>query len=148
MTLGIYTEASIDTELSANGEFTNPLAVTFDGRSGGIKEIRLYVHNIDPSYYYTDVTLTVVDNGINNIVNSEEDGYSWKLSAGDSQPTAADWANIAPANTISLDDLGSVGNPDSSTYLPFWIRVQVPPGLDVQVFDSVQFVLTSDRNLI
>lgn len=146
MGIGIYTAPNSESALSGDGTFTNPLGVTFDGRVGGTKEIRLYVRNDDPGFYFTDISLELLDTG-DNIINRPDDGYVWKLSEGDAQPSNNDWGNIAPANTITFTNLGAVSSPDSSTYLPFWLLIEVPPGLDVQVFDGVQFQLSADRNI-
>ena len=148
MGLGIYLLPSADSVFSQDRLFTNPFALTFDGRQGGAKEFRLYVRNDDPLYYYTNIVLTLQDIGDESIVDRPDDGFVWKLSQGDVQPTLNDWNNIAPANTVSLSDIGSSGSPDSSTYLPFWVYVEVPPGLDVQTFSTVQFVLSGEENLI
>lgn len=147
MALSIYTTASASSKLSQDGEFTNPFSLTFDGRTGGTIETRLYVRNDSALYYYTDIQLTVSDTGATNITDNE-DGFYWKFSAGDTQPTANEWRNISAANTIDLPDLGSSGSPDTSTYLPFWLYVQIPPSVPIQVFDDVKFVLTGEEVLI
>lgn len=148
MALGIYLLPSVDAPLSQDGDFINPFSLTFDGRIGGVKEFRLYVRNDDPILYYTSITVKTQDTGTDDITDRPDDGFSWKLSAGDIQPTQNDWANVAAANTISLSDIGAELSPDSSTFLPFWVYVQVPPGLDVQTFDTVQFVLQGEENLV
>jgi len=148
MALGIYSAPSISAKFSEDKTFINPLAVTFDGRSGGTRQLRLYIRNDDPSHYYTAISLGLQDLGVTTIIDRPEDGFAWKLSEGDIQPTLNDWANVAAANTVSFTDIGSASIPDSSTFLPFWIYIQVPPGLSVQTFDRVQFILRGEENLI
>jgi len=148
MALGIYLLPSVDAKISQNGDFTNPFALTFDGRSGGVKQVRLYIRNDDQLLYYTNITLKMQDLSGDDIINRIDDGFAWKLSEGDVQPTQNDWNNIAAANTISLPDIGANGTPDSSSFLPFWVYVQVPPGLNVQTFNLVQFVLQGEENLV
>lgn len=148
MALGIYLLPTDNARLSEDRNFLNPFSLTFDGRSGGIKEFRLYIRNDDPLFYYTETTLKLQDISGDDIIDRPEDGFAWKLSEGDVQPTQNDWNNIAAANTISFSDIGASGLPDSSTYLPFWVYVQVPPGLDIQTFDDVQFVLQGEENSI
>jgi len=148
MALAIYLLASNDSVLSQNGDLINPLAVTFDGRSGGYKQFRLYVRNNSALYYYDNITMTVQDTSGNNIVDRSVDSFTWKLSEGDNQPTQADWDNTAAANTINFTDIGAPSSPDTSTFLPFWVRIEIPAGLDVQTFDDVQFVLHGQENLI
>lgn len=148
MGLGIYTATSDSAKLSSGDTFTNPLSVTFDGRLGGVKQIKLYVRNDDPTRYYTNIRVVPVDNTSSPIINDPDNGFAWKLSAGDTQPTEKDWENIAAANQIQLSDLGAESSPDTSTYLPFWIYIQVPPGMDVQILDHVKLSLTANEVLI
>lgn len=148
MAVGVYLLANESSQLSEDGDFTNPFSFTFDGRIGGTKQIRLYVRNDDPLYYYTDISVTAEDLSGESIIESPDDGFVWKFSAGDTQPTQAEWNNIAPANSIVLPDIGAEGSPDTSTYLPFWIYVQVPPGLSVQTLDHVQILLQGQETLI
>jgi hypothetical protein len=100
MSVGIYTEPNPDMLLSQDGLFTKPFAITFDGRTGGYKEVKLFLHNDDPLYYYTDLTVSIEDSENPTITNRPEDGFAWKLSYGDTKPTYNDWLNIQAANTI------------------------------------------------
>lgn len=148
MGIGIYTAPGDDNKISSNQSYTNPLGITFDGRSGGTKEIRLYVRNDDPVFYFSDINLSLQDIGLENVIDRASDGFTWKLSEGDTKPTYNEWANISPANNINFPQIGDVSQPDSSTYLSFWVQISVPPGLDVKVIDTVQFVLNADKELV
>lgn len=148
MTLGIYTSADDTTVLSTDSEFTHPFAVTFDGRTGGYKEIQLFVRNNDTTKFYSGVTLSLEDTTPKNITTNTAEGFAWKLSAGDTKPTLNDWLNTAAGNTIALDNIGATGDPDISTFLPFWIFIEIPQGLSVQLFTDVKFVLAGDENLV
>jgi hypothetical protein len=148
MAVGIYTSTTPDSLLSQDGFFTNPFAITFDGRLGGFKEKRLYLRNADAAFYYTDLTLSLVDSSATPIINREGDGFVWKLKAGSIKPTLNDWKNTASNNTITFSNLGELGFPDTSTYLPFWVYIQVPAELDIQTFTTVKFVLDGDEVLV
>lgn len=148
MGLGIYSAADATTKLSDDGSFNNPLNLTFDGRLGGTKEVRLYIRNDNPLYYYTDITLVPTDPSAEPIINDPDNGYVWKLSVGDTQPTTSDWKNISGANQITFTDIGSAGTPDTSTYLPFWILIQVPPGLAVDIKDAVKLQISANEVLV
>lgn len=148
MGLGIYLSADATQDLSENGSFERPFALSFDGRTGGTKQARLYIRNNDDRYYYQNITVGLVDTGPNNIIDQPSEGFSWKLAAGDTQPTENDWRNTAGATTITLTDIGASGSPDTSTFLPFWVYVEVPPGLDVGTFDTVRFTITADEVLV
>lgn len=148
MSLSIYSSANSTTPLSQAGAFTNPFAISFDGRVGGYKESKLYVRNDSSLFYYTGLTLTLDDQTVENVTTATTDGFSWKLFSGDTKPTLNDWINITPSNTITLSDIGASGDPDSSTYLPFWVYVKVPSNLSVQVFTGVKFLLTGNEVLV
>lgn len=148
MGLSIYTRADGVSAISTDGSFTAPFAIAFDGRTGGYKEVQLYVRNDEATRFYSNLTLSLEDNSARSIVTNTEDGFAWKLSYGDTKPTYNDWLNTAAGNTISLPDIGAAGDPDTSTYLPFWLFIQMPEGLDVQLFTDVKFVLAGDENLV
>jgi len=134
MTLAIYTGTSPGTIIDA----TNPLQLSFDGRTGGATEKILYVRNDDVTRAYTTITVQTVDTiaGNTNFVDGT-DG-SWKLSDGATQPTAEQWVNISAANQISIADIGDAETGDTTTYSPFWIRVSVPANTAVTNITDVR----------
>lgn len=145
MGLGIYSDTIPAALLSQAGAFTDPLAVTMDGLAGGSFETRLYVRNDDSLFYYEDISLTPIDTAGVSIVDGT-DGFAWKLREGNTQPTTTEWGDITPAAAISLSDIGSVGSPDTSTYLPFWVRVEVPKNASAQTFIDVQLKINATQN--
>ncbi len=143
MALKIYENANPSASFSTDGEMTNPVRHTFDGRTGGVIEKRYYVRNDNALVMYSGViTVQAQDNSGRNIIDGT-DGYSWKFKAGDTQPLDEEWATINEANTITLS--GIVG---TTTYLPFWMRLQVPPNAEVESFDDVKIVLTCNEILV
>lgn len=149
MAIKIYTEANnSDSALSLGGDFTNPFSITFDGRVGGYKEVKLYIRNDNGDYYYEELQISLVDTTDNTITDNLAVGFAWKLSAGDTKPTFNDWANIAPANTISMSNIGEVSAGDTSTYLPFWVYIQIPAGTEIQSFTEVSFAISGQELLV
>lgn len=128
MGLGIYTKQNADSLVSTDSYFTNPFATAFDGRAGGSVEKRLFVRNDDPLRSYEDIVVTV---------DGVESWFSWKLSAGDTQPTSEEWS-LLTGDHAHLPNLGTSLLPDIATYLPFWVRIEVPSNINVQVITSVQ----------
>lgn len=126
MALGIYLEADPDTKLSIDGAFTNPLALTFDGINGGILERKLYLRNDTPGLLYSDITILPYNTGDTVIAVDGTGGYSWKLYAGDQRPLSEQWELVTAGDSIELDDIS-----DTTTYLPFWARVEIPAGAPV-----------------
>ena len=142
MSLAIYESADPTTDFSADGDMTNPIRQSFDGRVGGVKEIKYYVRNDNVSNTYTDIVVTPVDRNspTTNFVDGTN-GYSWKLKVGNTQPLAEEWDTIADGNTISFDNIS-----DTVTYLPFWVRIEVPLSAPVDSFDSVVLRLTASES--
>jgi len=131
MALAIYESTTPGSSFSIDGTFSNPLAVAVDGTFGGIVEKKYYIRNDDPVRSYTNITVQPIDGG-DEIVDGSN-GYSWKLYVGDTQPIAAQWTTVTAGASISLSDLA-----DSSTYLPFWVRVQVPSHSEVKSFQNMK----------
>lgn len=149
MSVGIYSEPTSSALLSQDDLFTKPFAITFNGKTGGYKEVKLYLRNDNPLYFYTDLELALEDSTSPTIINRPSDGFIWKMSYGDNKPTYNDWLNTPVAQTLTgIDDLGASGSPDTSTYLPFWVFIQVPANLDVQVFTGVKFVVSGNEGLV
>lgn len=146
MAIGIYTAASPGTKISQSADFTNPLLVSLDGKIGGVFQKQLFVRNDNSTLWYSLTTLTAVNNITPALINSP--GYSWKLSAGGTQPTDEQWAAITGGNTISLPNLGTASLANTSTYLPFWLRVEIPRNVPVQTILDTTLNITTDENLI
>jgi hypothetical protein len=70
-------------------------------------------------------------------------GFSWKLRAGNNRPLEAEWDTILDGNTINFSDIN-----DSNTYLPFWVRIEVPRATPVQSFDQVTLRIAATETLI
>lgn len=142
MSLSVYETATPASAFSASGVFTNPLLSTFDGTTGGTIEKKYFVRNSSILHTYAGLTLTPVDSSGLNLVDGTE-GFSWKLKAGNDKPLESEWNTISDGNTINLDDIN-----DSNTYLPFWVRIQVPRATSVQSFDQVTLRITATETLI
>jgi len=141
--LDIYESATPTSAFSLAGSFSNPFSVTADGVEGEAVETKVYLRNDSALYYYTGISVQPVDTGDDIVDGSGATlGYEWKLYAGDQQPTAEQWDLVAAGNSISLSNLGSAGTPDTSTYLPFWVRVKVPRWAPVRSYSGVQLRIT------
>ncbi len=125
MGLNIYPGAADLEPFSQDGANDNPIRFSVDGRIGGVFERLFYVGTDVDNREYTDVTMSIIPNPAMDIVNGE-DGYSIKLKVGSTQPTEQEWAVITEGNEITLDDIL-----DNATFLPFWVRIEVPNGAPV-----------------
>lgn len=143
MGIQIYTEANSGAFISSADSFSKPMLIAMNGRTGGVLQKRVYVRNSDNARYYTGITLKPFT-GTASLINGTV-GLSWKLSAGDTKPTDEAWALIAHGNTISLPNLGSG---DITTYLPLWVRVEIPRSTDVQTIKDVKLQIGATETLV
>lgn len=148
MAIGVYLEADPGAALSESGAHTKEFIVALDGKRGGVLQRRLYVRNSDSALRYTTVVLDLYDavNGTQFINNPP--GFTWKLSEGSLQPIDDEWDEIIPNTPISMPDIGDIGLPDTSTYFPFWVRVEIPRNTPVQTVKDIQFRLNAQEILI
>ena len=116
----------------------NPFTVTFDGLLGGGVATCLYIRNDDTTLWYSDISVSVVDTGIEDLTNGSKAGYEWKLKQKDIPPTEDEWMAVVPSNSLSLsDNLGSTTMADTATYLSFWVRVAIP---DDQLIKTIKTI--------
>ena len=132
MGLDLYREVSTGTyaKYYEYGSSTTllPIVTTHDGVLGETVEIRIFVRNDDPDEYYTNISVQPVSISDPDDVSGTTTGHGVKICAGSTQPTEAEWTAIDYASSISLSSLGSAGNGDINTYLPFWARFEVSAG--------------------
>lgn len=146
MSLNIYESANPSSYYSVDGTFAHPFSESLNGRTGDTIQKRLYVRNNDDTLWYSAVTVQPIDGG-DDLVNSST-GYNWKLYAGDTQPLDAQWAGVVAGTSISLSNIGSASAGDISTYLPFWVRIQIPRGASVASYQSVVLRISATENLV
>lgn len=146
--LSVYSSADPNSELSSDSSYQNPLAFSVDGQTGAIISKKLFLRNDNSNFYYTDIELTPVTQMGLDLVSGATNGFTWKLVLGDTEPTEIQWASVSPANTIVFSDIGSLGNGDIVTYLPFWLRIEVPRNIDVQVFQGSTLQISGTENAV
>lgn len=145
MGLAVYNDTVPGAKLSQDGAFTNALRNSLDGRGGGSSETLLYIRNDDAAFYYTGISIQPVDiNGGVSILDGTS-GYYWKLIATSSQPTLADWNLVTGGSFISLANLGAFGSPDTSTYLPVWVRIEIPKNAPIKTYTDIALNITATQ---
>jgi hypothetical protein len=142
MALTIYQQVNDTSGFSTDGSFGNAMRHAIDGRGGGAVEQLYYLRNDDATKTYSSISIIPVSNPAKDIV-SGPNGYSIKLFVGSTQPTTRQWENTTPANIITLADLS-----DTTTYLPFWVRIDVPRGAPVDTITSTFFRITATEGVV
>lgn len=141
MALKIYPDEGLSSPYSQDGTANNAFRQAFDGKTGQVKETKLYLRNDDASKNYTGIFISSISLSGRNIVDGT-DGYSWKLKSGNTQPTYDDWRSISAGNSISM---GSIS--DTTTYLPFWLRIEVPKGAPVETVSGATLKVVASEGV-
>ncbi len=147
MSLGIYTDTADSALVSQNDTFTNSLLVPVNGRLGGVFQKRLFVHNNEQDKSYSGIQVSVENPADPTLINGVQFTF-WKMIAGDKQPTDDLWLPIATGNILSLPNIGTILNGDSTTYLPFWLRVQVPRNSNANTYITPNMVIRATEILV
>lgn len=143
MALKVYENVGDTIPYSSEGLFTNPMIFSFDGRLGGSLEKKLYLRNDEIIYKYETITIEAEQFSGDTDYIGDSVGFSFKFEGGDTRPTEARWAAIVADNTISLSDIS-----DTTTYLPFWIRITIPYRIPVQHITSVRMKILATEVLV
>lgn len=144
MSLRIYDSVSgSSSPFSVGGVFTHPLLTSVDGRTGGVIEKLLYVRNTNELFQYEDISVVAEQSEGDIDLIGGTNGFSHKMKAGDTKPSSDEWLTIQAGNTISLEDIS-----DIVTYLPFWIRIEVPRQVPVQRFRGVSLKIVATQILV
>ncbi len=130
MALDIYREVSTGAysvyKIDGASNDLLPITTTHDGVLGEVVEIKLDVRNDSTLEYYQSISVLPVSKTTPDETTAIANGHGVKLFAGETQPTEAEWEAIDYGVAVSLANIGSAGSGDTSTYLPFWYRVEVP----------------------
>lgn len=151
MGLKVYSDVAPESVFSTEGTFDKPLTHSFNGTTGEVVERRYYIRNDDAARWYSNISIQPVIQEGDNIVNGtgSTEGYSWKVIAGDSQPLEEQWElQGAGAATSFGSNIGSASAGDTTTYLPFWIRIQVPPNAPIASYQGVVLQIETTEGLV
>jgi hypothetical protein len=111
------------TDPFSTGDYTNPLSFTFDGTSGGTKEVNLLLKNTGGAA----ITVDKIEKKWTGDASSNVTSISFKVDGG-----------TYAANSISPDEALA-----PNTELNFWMQVQVPTALVTNISNLSLEVTTS-----
>ena len=132
MSLGIYFRDSNGalSLVSSDGDQTNPVITTHNGKDGDVSTVALFLRNSDSTKWYSNIKITpvdLIDANPYGDVGYIETGWGVKLSKGGVEPTTAEWEDIDWGDYIEMDNIGSDGNGNIGTYYTFWYLISCPP---------------------
>lgn len=145
MSLGIYLSQDPKSKVTA----TKPFTITFDGTQGGSIDKCVYIRNDDPMRYYDTIVVSTSVTSGENITDGSKSGWEWKLLEKSVRPVQLEWERIAAGNQITLTNgIGSNSIPDTSTYLPVWVHVEIPRSQRAQTITRVVVNITATEYLV
>jgi len=147
MGLGVYDGEG--TQFTEEGSQVTPITTTHRGNEGESVELLLYLKNNDSNQWFSDITIKSIDTSLpDDTLGDKGTGWGIKLFQGAEQPSATKWASIRYGNNIKMDDVGSLGSPDTSTLLPFWYKITSPPEEDVRTKTDIKLQVDFTRNAV
>jgi hypothetical protein len=147
MGLLIYEAAEPASAFSVGNDYTTPIAHTFDGVQGAVILRRYFVRNDDPAFSYSNIKVQPIHIEGDNIIDGT-DGFLWKLVPGDQEPLEEQWGLVSPGNDIDIPDIGTGISSDTSTYEPFWLRIEVPRGASVKSHEGIKLRITATESAV
>ena len=148
MGLGVY-DAPNGNKFSEDGDQNFPVTTTHKGNDGESVELLLYLHNDDPYQWYSDIIIKPEDiSAPDDTLGDKGTGWGVKLSAGAEQPNTSKWNSIHYGNSINMSNIGITGVADTTTYYPFWYRIDSPPGEDVKTKIDIKLRLDYTKNAV
>lgn len=124
---------------SKNGLFTAPIKTSLNGSQGESEEKKLYIRNSDSNTYFTAVDITGAPAARVRVGDPAypEANIGVKLLLKDTEPSENEWLAVEAGNTITIDEVGDINTADTS-YIPFWVKIELPPGTPVQNIADVK----------
>ncbi len=128
-----------DQNLIPDGE---SLRAQINGHRGGDHQVRIYIRNDSPVYWYTNIVLSLASTLYDGYGALGTSGISYKFLYGARQPTEAEWDSVLAGESLSLPNIGDTDAADTSTYHPIWIRTYVPGNTKAAIYDTYSLELT------
>lgn len=138
-------------EASTGNDMATPITTTHEGKTGDTKTLDLYIRNDDVSKWYSNITVLpvdLIDANPYGDVSYTETGWGVKLSKGATEPTENEWEDVNWGSQITMDNIGSDGAYDTTTYFPFWYLVSCPPNTNAQNKEDIVLQVDYTENAV
>jgi hypothetical protein len=146
MALRIYEQTTETAFLSVDDTFDNPFSVSIDGRTGGVLDFELYIRNDDTTKWYDGISIS---GGGEVGLTTGGLGFSLKFKTGNKRPTTEEWGLVGAGVAAAFsDDIGSDLEGDTTVYLPFWIRIEIPSNQPASTIKGIKLTITATEHLI
>jgi hypothetical protein len=135
--------------ISQDGLQSRPIQTTHDGTNGEVVEQKLYLRNDNENFYFNNITLQATPASKVRVsdINYPEAFIGYKIIFKESQPSKSEWAAVQSGDEAFVTNIGTTDVPDTS-YKPFWIQVNIPPGTRIGALRDVSLQLNAETNPI
>mgnify|MGYP001203430293 FL=1 len=135
----------LDSEQNA---MSGSLITTHNGFTGGQFESLIYIKNNNVGYFYENIQVSVVMDGLDEGDIFSTSGWSIKLKATSEQPTEKEWGDILVNSTVSVADIGTAASADTTTMRPVWVRIFCPGHTDPQIKTDMKLNLKYYKKVV
>lgn len=128
-----------------------PVSTTHDGKTGDIHSRQLFIRNDDVDLWFSNIQVIPYDKTATDIKDDTDyisTGWGVKLASTEDEPTTSAWLDIDWADAIMMDDIGSIGSYDVTTYFPFWYQITCPPNIDAQTKSNISIRVAYTENAV
>jgi hypothetical protein len=148
--LGLYEQTGPASfkKFSIEGEQLVPIQTTHNGREGEIVEKLLFLRNDDATKYYTNITIDPTDSDSDDDTVLTDTGWGVRVNDGSLQPSEAQWQSVTPGDPINMVDIGVTTMADTTTYFPFYYRIEVPRNSRVQTKTDISLTIQAVENVV
>ena len=153
MGLKLYykTEEDSFAAITNNGDLTQPLTTTHDGKTGDEQTVQVYLRNDDATKWYSNIIIKPVDlvdaNPYGDIIYSET-GWGVKLNKGSEEPTQGEWEDLDWGDSINMENIGSNSLANTATYYPFWFLITCPPNTNAKIKTDIVLNVSYTENSV
>ena len=153
MGLNLYYKNSDDefVLVTNSTDLTSPITTVHDGKLGDTVTMQMYVRNDDITKWFSNISILPVDKidaDPYGDVGYVETGWGVKLNQGAAEPTSGQWDDIDWGSSIIMDDIGSDGSYNTTTYYPLWYLISCPPNVSAQVKTDIVLKVSYTENAV
>lgn len=124
---------------SSDGSGDSPISTVHDGRTTSNQVVQLFLRNDDLNVYYTNIVLSCIQTDAGtNYLDDTTSGWGTKLRAGISEPTQEEWEITDWNNELSMSNIGTSSDGDTTTYASFWYFIRHPSQIPADIVEVVQ----------
>jgi hypothetical protein len=155
--IGIYSydeTTGVFSRYSMNGAMDDPIHIVHNGIDGSVIMTKLFLHNPDSTYKYSNLTITPTPTQYVGEDNSI--GLEFKLLTGDRQPTQSDWDSRTTGTAVQTTSNYAIVSPknyyfpniEDQQYYPFWAYTKIPPRTSSLVNLGISLQMQYDKVLV